>query len=338
MIEGVALNGTEWGEFVAAQPAATPFHHPAWTAVISAVYGFHAEAVVLRQPGGQITAGLPAVLVPGVGRRRRWRCLPFTDHCGPLGPEAEVDSLLQALAQTENEVWEVRDSAPALGPTRAAAVEHRLAIDRDLEEIRKGGHQNLRRSIKKAEGGGRLTIREAVTEADITQVYYGLHVGTRRRLGVPPQPRRLFRAIWQQLDAAGLSFTLLVESEGQPVAGAVFLVWNGTVVYKFGASLASAWPARPNHLLLWHAIQRAQRGGNRWFNFGRSDFENEGLRSFKSSWGATEEELCYSSSGMPDMAEGGGRARAEALLGSIIRHSPPRICELIGTGLYRFAA
>ena len=117
----------------------------------------------------------------------------------------------------------------------------------------------------------------------------------------------------------------------------MFLAWNGTVVYKFGASDASAWSLRPNHLLIWHAIRSACEQGYRWLDFGRTDARNAGLRDFKLSWGAAEEPLVYRAlGGKPEPATtSGGMAR---VLGPVIRHSPLLFCRAVGETLYRYAA
>jgi CelD/BcsL family acetyltransferase involved in cellulose biosynthesis len=135
----------------------------------------------------------------------------------------------------------------------------------------------------------------------------------------------------------GLGWALIVETEGRPVAAAVFLAWNGTVIYKFGASDESAWRLRPNHLLFWHAIRTACEQGYQWFDFGRTDAGQNGLRDFKRSWGTAEEPLAYSTLG------GGLRGTSVAgwvapALGPAIKHGPPVLCRVAGEILYRYTA
>ena len=56
-----------------------------------------------------------------------------------------------------------------------------------------------------------------------------------------------------------------------PVAAAVFLSFNGRLVYKYGASAASGLQVRPNNLLFWHVIRWAVEHGYRTLDFGRTD-------------------------------------------------------------------
>jgi len=118
----------------------------------------------------------------------------------------------------------------------------------------------------------------------------------------------------------------------------VFLTSNKTVIYKFGASDESSLSLRPNHLLFWHAIRAACEQGCRWFDFGRTDLGQEGLRNFKLSWGAVEEPLVYAAlegqRGSVPTTEG----MAAQMLGTVIRHGPLVLCRAFGETLYRYVA
>ncbi|HEV3363280.1 MAG TPA: GNAT family N-acetyltransferase, partial [Acidimicrobiia bacterium] len=115
-----------------------------------------------------------------------------------------------------------------------------------------------------------------------------------------------------------------------------FLTWNGTVIYKYGASDPASWSFRPNHLLFWDAIRWSCDHGYRTFDFGRTDRANSGLRAFKAGWGATEEPLIYSVFG--DSAEGGIGERLQSLAAPIIRRGPAWLPRLLGEALYRYSA
>src|SRR5205823_5278110 len=112
------------------------------------------------------------------------------------------------------------------------------------------------RNISKARRVG-LEVRVAEHEDDLVRLFYGLQLRTRRRLGLPVQPRRFFRLLWRHGLERGLGHALLVLERGRPIAGAVFLVERDTVVYKYGASDERAWSLRPNNLLFAEAIRQA---------------------------------------------------------------------------------
>ena len=138
--------------------------------------------------------------------------------------------------------------------------------------------------------------------------------------------------------STGLGSVLIVEAAGRPIAAAVFLAWNGTVIYKFGASDASAWSLRPNHLLMWYAIRTACEQGYRWFDFGRTDAGQEGLRNFKLSWGSAEDSLVYGTLGGQAEPAHATEGMAARMLAPVIRHGPLLLCRAAGETLYRYTA
>jgi hypothetical protein len=151
---------------------------------------------------------------------------------------------------------------------------------------------------------------------------------------MPVQPREFFTQIRTSLIDQGLASILLAEVEGRAVAGALFLAWNGTTVYKFGASDPAAWPTRPNHALFWTAIQESCLRGDRSFELGRTDLDNQGLRAFKASWLAAERPLVYST--LEPRASSGGEGVPRRALGFVIRKTPAVVCRRIGESLYRY--
>jgi hypothetical protein len=69
---------------------------------------------------------------------------------------------------------------------------------------------------------------------------------------------------------------------------------------------------------------------------GRTEEDNEGLRAFKSSWGAEEIPLGYTQFGSVRRV-GEASGRASRMAAAVIRHSPPFVGRLVGAALYRFA-
>jgi CelD/BcsL family acetyltransferase involved in cellulose biosynthesis len=339
------LGDPRWLEFVAAHPQATPFHHPDWARLVAQCYRFRSFAVAIRDRAGALRAGLPLIEVRHLRGKPKWVSLPFTDHCPPLlpGPEEQAqlaEALLSASAAAGVRRVEVRAPIAGAPPAGPPALRHVLALDADPAAVYAGFHRSqVQRSIRRAERES-LTVRRAERESDVAGTFYRLHLQTRQRQGVPVQPRRFFRLLWDGVIRPGLGSVLIAEAEGRPVAAAVFLSWNGTVIYKFGASDASSWRLRPNHLLFWHAIRAACEQGYQWFDFGRTDAGHDGLRDFKLSWGATEETLVYSA---PRGAPQGQRApgeggKAAAVLESAIKKGPPLLCRAAGEMLYRYTA
>jgi CelD/BcsL family acetyltransferase involved in cellulose biosynthesis len=283
---------------------------------------------------------------------RKWVSLPFTDYCPPLASAPREEQELVTALRRESRAAGVRRvevRAPLTGAgldpagerTDAAALRHVVALDDGAAAVYARFHPSqVKRSIRRAEREG-LTVRRADDPRDLLDTFYRLHLQTRRRLGVPVQPRRFFRLLWDGPVSVGMGSVLIVETDGRPIAAAVFLTWNKTAIYKFGASDASAWGLRPNHALMWHAIRTACEQGCRWFDFGKTAVGQEGLRSFKLSWGATEEPLAYRTLGAASGRDGAPPSAdrlGARLLRPVIRHSPLLVCRAAGEALYRYVA
>jgi CelD/BcsL family acetyltransferase involved in cellulose biosynthesis len=338
----VDLDDPGWADFVARHPEATPFHHPDWARLIADCYGFRGFALVTHDDTGAIQAGLPVVEVRHLHTAPKWVSLPYTDYCPPLArAQQEQAELAAALEQASSEagVRLVEIRGPLAGSVAGAtALRHVLALSGDPAEVYAGFHRSqVQRNIRRAEREG-LTVRPATGPEDLVGTFYRLHLRTRRRQGVPVQPRRFFRQLWDNVISTGLGSVLIVEASSQPIAAAVFLAWNGTVIYKFGASDAAFWSLRPNHVLFWHAIRVACEQGYRWFDFGRTDVGQAGLRDFKLSWGATEEPLVYRMLGGKTEPVSVGDGMATRVLGPVIRHGPLLLCRAVGETLYRYVA
>jgi CelD/BcsL family acetyltransferase involved in cellulose biosynthesis len=339
-LEFAPTDDPRWVALVESTEDATPFHHPAWSRLIERCYGYRSFVLAERDANGTIRGGLPIVEVPGLIRGRRWISVPFADHCAPLGSFTDPETLPRRLALARGNAGisslEVRAALAGAGVHRESHwVRHVLRLRSDPDAQFRTFHRMTRRNVRQAERSG-LVVRERGEVDAVTEIFYALHLDTRRRLGVPVQPRRFFRLLWEELVAAGLGFVLIVEAGSKPVAGAVFLSWNGNTIYKFGASDPEAWHARPNNLLFWHAIRRAIERRDRSLDFGRSELDQAGLRVFKAGWGAEEEPLVYSH--VAEQAPGLAVRRASELLAPAIRRSPRWVTRLLGELLYRHAA
>jgi CelD/BcsL family acetyltransferase involved in cellulose biosynthesis len=337
------LDQRPWKELVANDPQALAFHHPAWAQTLAECYRFRAFGLALANTEGRLIAGIPVLETEGRLRGRRWISLPFTDICPPLvagdpdlqaSLEEEIDAARQEAGVASVELR----SAPA---SERAAVQdrglrHTIQLDPDPDKVFRRLKPDVRRAIRFAAKGG-VTVTQGKQENDLTQTFYGLHTATRRRLGVPVQPRRYFSLLWQRVIEPGLGFLLVARVADQPVAASVYLPWNDTLIAKYSASNASSWKLKPNNALLWHAITWACEKGYSTLDFGRTNAGNENLREFKRRWDAEEEPLLYGTLGRPG-GSGSVTERATRVGGPFIRHAPLFVCRGLGRVFYRYAA
>jgi CelD/BcsL family acetyltransferase involved in cellulose biosynthesis len=339
----IDLDNPAWQELVANHPHALPFHHAAWAQMLAECYGFSGFGLALDDGQRGWVAGIPVLETRGLLGRRRWISLPFTDLCPPLvfgndelraRLELEVNAARREAGVTSAEFRAAPSGEDAL--PRPAGLRHTLQLERDPEKTFNRLKPSVRNKIRSADRSG-VTIARAENEDDLTRTFYALHTETRRRLGVPVQPRRYFSLLWRRVLEPGLGFLLVAKAGGRPVAAAVFLGWKGTVVYKYGASDANAWKLRPNNAVLWHAINWACENGYSIFDFGRTEPGNQGLREFKRGWGTEETPLVYTLLGPAELS-GAQTERGARLIAPVIRRAPTFVCRGIGRALYRYAA
>jgi CelD/BcsL family acetyltransferase involved in cellulose biosynthesis len=338
------LDQRVWKDLVAQDPHALAFHHPAWAQMLAECYGFRAFGLALADADDRLIAGVPVVEKRGLLGGRQWISLPFTDVCPPLvGGDCQLQARLEveidaARREAGVESVELR-AAPASDSAFALdiGVRHTLQLNRDPETVySRMKPKKVRHAIRYAERSG-VRVSQAEREEELSQTFYTLQTATRRRLGVPVQPRRYFSLLWQRIVEPGLGFVLVARIRERPIAAAVFLAWKGTVVYKYSASDVTAWSLRPNNAVLWHAIRWACENGYSTFDFGRTDRGNEGLSAFKRGWGAEEVPLAYGVIGRARLS-GLSASRAVRLAGPLIRHAPPFVCREMGRAFYRYAA
>ncbi len=328
------LQDPRWAALHAGPAGGTIFDHPAWLRLLQAQYGYDIAGWCLGGEDGRLTAGLAVARIRSRLTGTRLVSVPFSDVTPPLiGEGGDLEALGAGVAgecaRTRLDL-EVRGALPGPGVHVVERfVQHRLALGPDIEAVRKGCRSQVRRGIAKATREG-VTVQRR-TDADALERFYALHLRTRRYQGVPTQPKR-FILRFADLFAAGLGFVLLARYQNRDVAAAVFLTVDGTLTYKYGASDRRALDVRPNNLLFMDAIEWGCRNGARLLDFGRTDFANEGLRAFKSAWGAEETIVHYTyfADQAPDPTPGpAGRALAEA-----IRRGPPGFGRLVGEALY----
>jgi len=341
MISRLNIDSLEWFSFVESCPNAIAFHHPVWAQMLGKCYGYRSFALALKDANEHIVAGMPVMEVRGLLGGRRWISLPFTDCCPPLLKDGtELRILTDALIQQSGkgiETLEVRSALSAQPRVHfnSAAMLHTLELSLDPEAVfRKFKRTQVQQCIVKAERNSVIVRRgESLTDMEL---FYNMQLHTRRRLGTPVQPRRFFKLLWQRLIEPGLGFLLLAYKDRTPVAGVVFLAWNGTVIYKYSASDPAYWRLRPNNLVLWNAIKWGCENGYHTFDFGRTDLDDEGLRNFKNGWGTREEPLVYSV--IADYPPKPTNGRLFRWMSAVIRRSPPVVCRLLGEFLYKYAA
>jgi hypothetical protein len=340
------LEDPRWDGLVARHASASVFHSRAWLEALRKTYGYEPIAYTTSSPEETLHDGLVFCRVESWLTGRRLVSLPFSDHCEPLlQPGVDLAVFLQRL-RAESEARKLRYveirpreslglGIPALHAT-AKYTFHRLSLQADLPTLLHGFHKDsVQRKIKRAKREG-LSCQVGTTES-IFEAFYRLLTVTRRRHGVPPQPKSWFRNL---MACFGPALQICVAFKAaRPVAGMLTLRHKNTLFYKYGGSDTRFNNLGSIHSLYWESIQRAKDLGLESFDLGRSDLHQKGLITFKSRWGATLSDLTYwrlSRSENPthwfESVDTSWKTRAAK---STLAHAPASVLPVLGNLLYK---
>ena len=331
----------DWRAFAAMH--GTFYHRPEWAACLTAVYGFRLEYYSARLDG-ELRGLLAVAEVPALLGPRRLVSLPFSYAAGPLALDSDTALALgtavreRALERRIKRV-EIKSRAehpPAPGFQRASRyATYEIATEGGTSAVWKELHpSSTPRSIRKGEKAG-VTVRRA-TSADDWLIMAQMEERTAHGHGLPAPPRRFFLEGCRRLQDLGLADLYLAFTGAGDRAAAITL-WKGprSWIYAFGASDPAYLDHRPNHVLLWAALQDAIAAGCR-FDMGRAAPEQEGLVEFKRRWGGQSIPLAYDYWPVPAGLNVGRRDRGSmAAMGAVWSRLPARIARL-GAGLYRY--
>ncbi|MBP2366352.1 GNAT family N-acetyltransferase [Pseudonocardia parietis] len=275
------------------------FTAPPWLSAVCDHYGFAPEARLARDRHGAPAAGLAWVDVDDVRGRRRLG-LPFSDRgdpvirpgpdaddawaavsagvCGGSGPPFTLRCLDTSIAARDERFAVVGEAAWHVTP---------LAPPEDLHRLLR---PQVRRNLATAQRNGlRVVLRD-----DLSAVaeYHRLHLRLRKtKYRLLAQPLEFFEQVWKAFAPHGGIRVGLVDIGGPPIAGAIYLVWQDTVYYKFGASASEHLPLRPNEALHWACLRWAADQGLSAMDWGLSDLDQPGLVRFKRGWATREQHI-----------------------------------------------
>ena len=333
-----------WEELLASR-AGDIFHSPPWLRVLRDTYDLPIEARVLLADSGEPIAGFVYAPIDDI-MDPRVVSLPFSDFCDPLASTQAEWAAVTAGVLTPDLRFHLRClhselplKDPLLTPAGRARW-HAVDLTRDLDDIWQSIASSARRSIRKARDGG-VEVRVAESLADVRS-FFDLHLHVRKhKYELLAQPWPFFERLWTHLLSEGHGRLLLAEQDDQVLGGVLLLQWGRTLYYKFNASQPDLLGARPNDLVIWHAIEHGVATGLERLDFGLSDWDQEGLLRFKRKY-ATEEKTIHSLQNVPhppSQREAELRALLPQLTSLFTRPDVPDVVsEEAGNVLYRYFA
>jgi CelD/BcsL family acetyltransferase involved in cellulose biosynthesis len=331
------LQDGEWDSLLAGFPEATAFHTSAWARVLCQTYG-HKPVYLRFDHSGEPVALVPLMEIRSALTGLRGVCLPFTDFCMPLISDLRFAKTVtrHIVATAKDCGWkyvELRNDGGgyfAEATTAATYYAHDLTVTSE-EELWEKMLGSARTAVRKARREG-ISVKICNSRQSVAE-FYRLHVETRRRHGVPPQPYRFFANIYRQIIGARRGFVVLANAGAQCIAAVMFFEFNSMAIYKFSATDARAQHLCPTNLAIWEAICVLAANGCKLLHFGRTDLANEGLRRFKLAWGTTEHRLKYLHLGKV-LRSGSPRNQGHALARAFLRRMPLSINRIAGAIVY----
>ncbi len=330
-----------WHE-LASGPGGSLFTSPPWITAVSDTYGFTPSARVRVDDSGSPDAGVAWIDVNDLRGQRRV-ALPFCDRADPIVEDLTSWQAVAADALGDEVPLNLRclDTSPAVEDPRLSTIGeaawHATPLTRSLDELHAAFRPQTRRNIATAERAGVEVILSA--EAEAVREYHRLHVELRKRkYRLLAQPREFLDRIWKAFSPADAIRTALAMVDGRPVAGALYLVWQDTAYYKFGASQVEFLPLRPNDAIHWQVIRWAHGRGLRMLDWGLSDLDQPGLGRYKRGWASVEGRIRTLNAGGPPL---GRRTDVEETLAAITDlltdpSVPQAVTARAGAALYRF--
>lgn len=332
-----------WLDLIRRHRDGSVFHHPGWLDALRANYRYEPFALTTSAPGEPLANGIVFCRVRSVLTGKRLVSTPFSDHAQPL-----VDNREEALALIDHarelgvrercKYVELRSAGPlewaadaGLGVSLEAQL-HQIDLAPSADALFKAFHDSsIVRKIKRADREG-LRYESGTTDK-LLDDFYALMVMTRRKHGLPPQPRAWFRSVLDRLpDIAKIH----VAYKDKTATAAIFTcAFGGRYVYKYGCSDPEYTNAGGTPMLFWRAIQEAKAGGYAWFDLGRTDLGHDGLATFKERWGAQALPLMYYRSPAPTPRGADGHVGLIKLAEPIIDRLPDALLIAAGRILYR---
>lgn len=291
------INPGEWSRLVAEDTAATFFHTPEWSDVLtSTLPGFEPAHIAARESGRLVA------IMPVLGRTRlrttTLESMAFGTSGGPvLGAEAPSDATRAVLAQFTGAAASLRVALAHVVDRSGRIQESDLpgfrcmddtlqvvSLEENYEQLEKRFKPSARNKVRKAVRAG-VTVKRAESETDFL-AYHAVLEECSRGWAIRPRPGREFFSALFELDRNVVQMWLAVH-DGDVLAGDLNFALHGTVMNWGNVSTDAAKSLAPNNLLHANAIEQGVHDGHHTYDLGSSG-GIDGVRAFKSSFGTAD--------------------------------------------------
>lgn len=286
-----------WDDLVMRHPEATFFHTQCWAKVLSETYGYQPMYLSVFSDD-ELRFLLPLMEIKSVITGTRGVSLPFTDYVQPLTASQEDTHWIwkELIQHAKKSGWQYIDLRGDIGGQTPETVfesfyQHDIRLEDDYDQMFSRFSTNHKRNIKKAiREGVEVEIRRDMRSID--QFYY-LNSITRKRHGIPSQPYKFFKNIYEYACRENKAVVVTAKKGSDVVAGAIYFLFGNKSIYKYGASSKEDRQLRANNLVMWEAIKWLSNKNYDTLNLGRTKKSNSGLIRFKNGWAADQKTLSY---------------------------------------------
>lgn len=295
------VNSKEWNELLLNSSEATVFHTKEWLNVLEKSYADQSIYYVIgRDKNGKLICGLPLVKYKRFGfsafTSTTWGApllLNNTDELvrvGVLKKFSELNKKINVVYLSQSDYFNKSQYLEDLGFESKKSFLHRLELTPSFDYLweksfKKYTRKNTRLAIKKG------VVLEEVKDISQVKQYYDIAAHTYlRRGGKIIYPFNFYKNIFDIMLPKNLVRWHLAKKDDVVIAGTLHLVYKDTIFDLLNASYKEYQNLRPNNLLVCSMIKWGVENGYKYYNFGASPSEAEGLIRFKENWGAEKVE------------------------------------------------
>lgn len=299
------FSDTRWDKFVENHPRGWIVHLSGWKKVIESTFPHikgHYLALVDKDTN-EIRAGLPVYEVRSWLTGNRLVSIPFATICDPLVSNTQQSEML--IAESIRLMNHLKFSHIEIRTLHADFLQDIQALSSDCyyknhyidlfhgeEPIWKYlKNKTIGRWINKA-SNHKIKLKIAQTDSDFHE-FYKLYARTRTRLGMPAQPYRFFKSIFDTFSPARTIEITLAILEDKTIASHLCFRFNHRFSVEAVGDDETYRHIGINHYLYWQEIRMACAEQYKIFDFGRTSIHNPSLMDFKQRWGTTEADLCF---------------------------------------------
>ena len=314
------------------------FHSAGWARVLKESYRYLPLYYTFSE-NGRLSLSLPLMEVRSIWTGRRGSSLPYTDQCTPFFLDEKVlrKAVDMCVDHGKRAGWKYIDWRSAdyfenSPPSWEEYYDHEIALSGDEADLFARLAPSTRRNIRKAAHEG-ISI-DISASWDVLKSFCRLNSLTRKRHGLPPQPRRFFEKVFEHILSAGHGLVISARHGNGVIASSIYFHFGKRAMFKYGASDSAFLYLRPNNLIMWEAIRWYRDHGFETLSLGRTELDNPGLLRYKRSWGADERLIKYY---RYDIKKGvfvtnkAGRMISK----QILSRAPVAVLRIVGQLLYR---